>query len=417
MVIRLPSIACVLLHGTAHAPVLALARRLFSADEILDMHEAPHDALVVRVAKRAAAGLTTAIVEGGAPVGAHRLRVALASAARENYVRRFAIVLPEAVRVEPRIDARLKADGYREVVLLDDAGVAAARLAREPMPTDQRHQAGPFDIVGDVHGCADELQELMRNLGYRVDWEGSGSGSGSGSGGGRRAGSRFALPAVAAPPGRRMVFVGDLVDRGPRSADVLRVVLAMIRDGSALLVPGNHDVKFLRWLDGQKPAITHGLDATVASLDGAPPEFLAAVRATLAGLWSHLWLDGGRLAVAHAGILEPMLGRATPRVRHFCLYGDTSGEKDAKGLPVRYNWAAGYRGETAIVYGHTPIETPAWQNNTLCIDTGCCFGYRLTALRWPERDIVSVPARATYTRLLRALGHPPDRGPATPVPD
>lgn len=403
MNIKLPRIACVLLHGVHTAPAMELARRLFAPGEIFDMHEHAQEDLVAIVASRSAAGQMTAIVEAGSPVGAHRARVALASAARENYVRRFGLAMPDALASEPKIEARLKTDGYREVFVLDEAGMDDLRIEREPMPTDVRHERGAFDIIGDVHGCADELATLLGKLGYRVTWPSQADPATS---------PGLGLPSVETPPGRRIIFVGDLVDRGPRSADVLRLVLAMTRSGGALLVPGNHDMKFLRWLKGEKVAMTHGLDATVRSLEGAPPRLLVAVRDMLSALWSHLWLDEGRLAVAHAGLLEPMLGRATPRVRHFCLYGDTSGEKDANGLSIRYNWAADYSGSTAIVYGHTPVADAEWQNNTICVDTACCFGGKLTALRWPEREIVSVPALATYAQLMRPLGHPPARAAA-----
>lgn len=399
MTIRLPEIACVLVYGVARDAAVALAGRLFSADEIFDMHDHSARALTQAVATRAAAGLMTCIVEAGSPPGAHKLRVALASAARDNFVRRFAMLMPDATAREPKIEARLKADGYREVVAVAEHELETVRLDRQRMPTDLRHEAGPFDIIGDVHGCGDELEELLARLGYRVTFEG------------RKPARRCT---VTAPPGRRVVFVGDLVDRGPRSADVLRIVVEMVRSSAALLVPGNHDVKFLRWLDGQKVAMTHGLDATLRDLEGESPEFLASVRQLLKSLWSHVWLDGGKLAVAHAGITEPMIGRATPRLRHFCLYGDTTGERDASGLPVRYHWALDYRGPTSVVYGHTPVADAEWLNNTLCIDTGCCFGGKLTALRWPEREIVTVPARAIHTPPLRPFGHPPGRPPACP---
>ena len=103
-----------------------------------------------------------------------------------------------------------------------------------------------------------------------------------------------------------------------------------------------------------------------------------------------------------------MIGSTTGHTRNFCLYGDTDGT-DAVGLPIRYHWAAVYSGNTTIVYGHTPIFEPAWVNNTLCIDTGCCFGGAITALRWPEKEIVSVPAREAYAERRRAFGHPPLR--------
>lgn len=253
------------------------------------------------------------------------------------------------------------------------------------MRIDLRQEHGPFDIIGDVHGCADELITLLATLGYRVH--------------GDAAGRPRAV--AATPPGRRAVFVGDLVDRGPRSPDVLRIVMAMVEAGQAYCVIGNHDAKFMRWLKGHNVQLTHGLAQTAAQMRAEPADFHQQALAFLEALPSHVWLDGGRLAVAHAGIKEHMLGSALQSVRAFCLYGETTGENDEFGLPIRLNWAEHYRGKTAIVYGHTRVEEAVWLNNTICIDTGCCFGDRLTALRWPEREIVSVPAARVYTPSLR----------------
>lgn len=259
---------------------------------------------------------------------------------------------------------------------------------------DLRAETGPFDIIGDVHGCADELVELLRALSYSVTLVGEGPE--------RRV-------TVSCTHARRVIFVGDLVDRGLRAPDVLRIVLAMVDAGIALAVPGNHDVRFLRWLDGKPVKPTHGLDTTIAQFEAEAPELRERVRTFISTLPSYLWLDGGRLAVAHAGIKEGMLGRGSAEVRGFCLYGETSGEMDEFGLPIRYHWAAEYRGPTSIVYGHTPVPEPDWVNNTLCIDTGCCFGGKLSALRWPEREVVSVPAARVYTASMRPFGHPPVR--------
>lgn len=261
-------------------------------------------------------------------------------------------------------------------------------------PADRRDDPGPFDIIGDVHGCAAELEQLLGRLGYGVHW--------SGEPGAVRV-------SVTAPAGRRAIFVGDLVDRGPRSPDVLRIVMAMVAQGTAFAVPGNHDVKFVRWLEGKTVAMTHGLDRTAAQFEGEPKSFRVAVRAFFKELPIYLWLDGGRLAVAHAGIKGGMLGQNTGEVRRFCLYGETSGETDKFGLPIRYHWAAEYRGETSVVYGHTPVPAPGWVNNTICVDTGCCFGGKLSALRWPEREVVSVTAEGVYTVPVRPFGHPPLR--------
>lgn len=116
----------------------------------------------------------------------------------------------------------------------------------------------------------------------------------------------------------------------------------------------------------------------------------------LDGLVSHAVLDDGRLVVAHAGMKEVYQGRSSGRVREFALFGETTGETDAFGLPVRLQWARDYRGQAAVVYGHTPVAEAEWVNNTINIDTGCVFGGRLTALRWPERELVSVSAGRTY---------------------
>jgi len=113
-------------------------------------------------------------------------------------------------------------------------------------------------------------------------------------------------------------------------------------------------------------------------------------------LISHYVLDGGKLVVSHAGLIERLQGRASARVRSFCLYGQTTGETDEFGLPVRYPWANDYRGRAMVLYGHTPVPAPEWVNGTLCLDTGCVFGGRLTALKYPEREIVSVPAARVY---------------------
>jgi hypothetical protein len=257
---------------------------------------------------------------------------------------------------------------------------------------DQREDSGPFDIIGDVHGCAGELEKLLAKLGYAVSWRGEPSSP---------------SVVVSAPHGRRVVFVGDLVDRGPRAPDALRIVMSMVEAGVALVVPGNHDVKFQRWLDGKDVKPSHGLDRTIAQMEMQPKAFKTQVRDFLKGLPIYLWLDGGKLAVAHAGIKEHMLGRVSGEIRRFCLYGETSGETDKFGLPIRYHWAAHYRGNTAVVYGHTPVPDADWVNNTICVDTGCCFGGKLTALRWPEREIVTVPAADIYTMPVRPFGHPP----------
>jgi len=264
-----------------------------------------------------------------------------------------------------------------------------------PLPkTDWRRVHGPFDVIGDVHGCADELVALLEKLGYWVRLEGEGAA--------RRA-------VTEAPHGRRAFFVGDLVDRGPKSPDVVRIVLAMAARGHAFSVIGNHDDKFLRWLEGHDVKMANGLERTVAQFAGEDQAFRDKTRAFLESLPSYAWLEDGRLVVAHAGLKQDMLGRNTQAVRRFCLYGDTSGRLDAAGLPERFNWAVDYHGLPMILYGHTPVVEAERVNNTVCLDTGCVFGGKLTGLRWPEQELVSVPALEEYAPLRRGFGLPPPR--------
>lgn len=283
----------------------------------------------------------------------------------------------------------LQREGFRQVwKLSSEAEIDAAIVERKPLWTDKRHDQGPFDIIGDIHGCADELQDLLVAMGYAVVW-------------GETGGERSVV--VTPPAGRKAVFVGDLVDRGPNSPDVLRIVMSMVAAGTAYCVQGNHERKFGRWLEGRKVTIAHGLQQTIDQYEGTDRCFRAALPAFLDDLRSHVWLDGGRLAVAHAGLKAEMIGRGSGAVREFALYGETTGEIDEFGLPVRADWAADYRGETAVVYGHTPMPEAQWVNNTLCIDTGCVFGGKLTALRWPEKTLVEVSARQVWCEPMRPL--------------
>ena len=167
----------------------------------------------------------------------------------------------------------------------------------------------------------------------------------------------------------------------------------------------------LRALRGKNVTRTHGLAQSLEQLEAEPPEFSKEVAEFIDSLVGHYVLDEGKLVVAHAGLPERMQGRASGAVRAVALYGDTTGETDEYGLPVRYPWAEDYRGSAFVVYGHTPVPEAVWVNKTICIDTGCVFGGRLSALRYPERELVSVPAHEVYYEPTRPLG------PAEPVAD
>jgi protein phosphatase len=288
----------------------------------------------------------------------------------------------------------LRKEGFRHVFVLETPEeVEAAAIERTPLWNDRTGEHGPFDVIGDVHGCCDELEALLGRLGYEIA---AVAPSGPAFVGGA---------AYAHPEGRRAIFVGDLVDRGPRILDTLRIVATMVAGGSALCVPGNHDVKLLKKLQGKNVQVTHGLAETLAEIDALPDEvrepFCAELVGFLDGLVSHYVLDGGDLVVAHAGMKQEMQGRGSGKVRDFALYGETTGETDEFGLPVRHDWAREYRGHATVVYGHTPIPEPEWLNRTVNIDTGCVFGGKLTALRYPEMEFVSVPAARTYCESVK----------------
>lgn len=305
--------------------------------------------------------------------------------AERNAVRPDRAGMPRRVIKRHRAELRrslrgLEREGFRKVhVLRDVAEVDTAEVVLERRYNDLRHLTGPFDIIGDIHGCRSELETLLAELGYENG---------------------------AHPDGRTAVFVGDLVDRGPDSPGVLRLVMSMVAAGNALCVPGNHENKLGRYLKGRNVQITHGLAETVEQLereDEKDPDFREQVREFIDGLVSHYVLDGGDLVVCHAGLPEKYHGRTSGRVRSHALYGDTTGETDEFGLPVRYPWAEDYRGRAAVVYGHTPVPNTSWINNTICLDTGVVFGGKMTALRWPERELVDVPAEKVWYEPVKPL--------------
>ena len=289
----------------------------------------------------------------------------------------------------------LRREGFRYVYVLDTPeDVDAVSIQRVPSWTNRRDETGPFDIIGDVHGCFDELVSLLERLEYRITSPVTGDAGDNGY-------------VVSHPEGRKAVFVGDLVDRGPGVVNVLKLVMSMVADGTALCVAGNHESKLARKMKGRNVQVSHGLSESLEQLELESPEFQQHATRFMDGLISHYVLDAGNLVVAHAGMKEEYLGRASARVRDFCLYGETTGETDEWGLPVRADWAAGYRGNAMVVYGHTPVAEPVWLNRTINVDTGCVFGGRLTALRYPENELVSVPAARVHYEPVRPLAGGP----------
>ncbi len=288
-----------------------------------------------------------------------------------------------------RTARKLRKEGFgRTYTIGSVAELDAVEVVRTRMWTDRRAETGPFDIIGDVHGCHTELIALLAQLGYDTE----------------------ARP-IAHPDGRQAVFLGDLVDRGPGVTEVLETVMDMVDAGTALCILGNHENKLSRALAGRNVTRSHGLVESLEQLEARSPEFRERVVGFLDGLISHYILDGGDLVVAHAGLPERYHGRASGRVRSLAIYGDTDGETDEFGFPIRYPWAEEYRGKAAVVYGHTPVPAAEWVNNTICLDTGSVFGGALTALRWPERELVSVDAPEYYAPTRPLVAESAERPP------
>ncbi len=412
-----PALSLVVLVGASGSGKSTFAARLFGPFETLSSDwcrgvvsndpedqsatDAAFDLLHHAAGLRLRAGLLTVVDATNVQPHARRELVALA---REHDVLPVAIVLDppqevcvarNAARTDRSVPSRVVArqrdqlrrslrglgrEGFRTVHVLHGVEeIDAATIERRPLRSDRRDEAGPFDVIGDVHGCRGELETLLGRLGYVIVRDDAG----------RPVDARH-------PEGRRALFVGDLVDRGPDSAGVLRLVMGMVGAGHALAVPGNHEAKLVRALDGRPVQTAHGLAGTLAQLAAEPEEFRREVRDFCDGLVAHLVLDEGRLVVAHAGLKEEYHNRASGRVRAFALYGDTTGESDEDGLPVRLPWADDYRGKAMVLYGHTPSADAVWVNNTMCLDTGCVFGGRLSALRYPEKEVVQVSAEQVW---------------------
>ncbi len=387
MHIKVPELALVVVTGTPESARLDFCARNFKESELLDD--------IHNLSSRLEAGGLTVYSQSEL---AATERIELLKRASENDVDCVAILLDTQKRTvsqRARQHSTLKDDGFRHAYVLTSLEqIGQTDIERLPLSCNLGEQTGPFDIIGDVHGCIDELDMLLQKLGYDICPE---------------SGYR-----IIHPDGRQIVFLGDLVDRGPDAPAVLRLVMAAVNSGRGFCVPGNHDAKLLRHLNGHKVSITHGLKETLEQFEVQPTEFKLAVQDFLDPLPSHLILDGGKLVVAHAGIKESYQGRSSGRIRAFCHYGDTNGETDSFGLPVRYNWALDYSGEAMVVYGHTPVQNASWLNKTICIDTGCVFGGKLTALRYPSKEVVSVPANKTYYDTPRPFLNSPAWGSANP---
>ncbi|MEQ6388294.1 bis(5'-nucleosyl)-tetraphosphatase PrpE [Bacillaceae bacterium S4-13-58] len=230
-----------------------------------------------------------------------------------------------------------------------------------------------IDIIGDVHGCYDELMDLFKKLGYSFEDH---------------------LPKHAS---RVPVFLGDLTDRGPKSIEVMRLVYKLvIEENRGKYIPGNHCNKLYRFFLGNPVKQQHGLETTVAEWEELSPRDQKEVKEEFITLYEtaplYLQLPEVNAVVAHAGIKRDMIGKKGKRVETFVFYGDITGKTLPNGMPERLDWAEEDTGGDWIIYGHTPVREPRVIGKTMNIDTGCVFGGKLTAFQLPEENIVSVPS-------------------------
>jgi protein phosphatase len=418
--IRLPEISLVLLVGPSGAGKSTFARKYFLPTEVissdncralvsddendLSATDAAFELLHFMAEKRLKMGKITVI---DALNIRREDRARLVQLAKDNYALAAAIVLETPIRnLFDRHNSRTDRnfgknvlehqynDFKRSIKTIEREGFSyvhfvnpeeEVNIVRQKLWNNKREEGGAFDIIGDIHGCFDELTELLAKLRYTIE---------------RSPDGHFV---VQHPENRRVIFLGDLTDRGNNSTEVLRLAMDMVKSQKAFCVCGNHDDKLNKFLHGKNVNPGHGLEKTIRQLEHTSREFRSEVKAFLDGLMAHYVLDGGKLVVAHGGLPEEMHGRAAAAVRSFCLFGETTGEIDEFGLPVRHNWARQYRGKAMVVYGHTPIPESEWLNNTINLDTGCVFGGKLSALRYPEKEIVSVDAKQTYYEPVRPL--------------
>lgn len=275
-----------------------------------------------------------------------------------------------------KLEEQLKQTGFQKGQYHCHTSSTAPEIEISPIP-QICSVPPPYDIIGDVHGCCAELRLLFEKLGYLED-----------------------NGIFQHPQNRTPIFIGDIGDRGPCSIDTINLALNMAKKNKALYVIGNHCIKLARYFEGRDIKQIHGVETTIKELKSLNKIKLETLKKEylelIESLPYYLILDEGKLAAAHAGIKEEMIGRDHSAIRHFCFFGAKTGRTLDNGLPERLDWAADYRGKPLIVYGHTPVNAPVFINNTINIDQGCVFGGSLTALRYPEMTTLSVPAFKTY---------------------
>jgi protein phosphatase len=370
MRVTIPELSLVLLIGPESSGKSTFAARHFRSSEVLSLDtmrrmvadddrdegavEAGWGALLELAARRMHQGRLTVI--DADLTSASRRQPLLQLAAEQNYI-------PAAFLFGRAGEAAvIDGEGFRRIYRFSSLEeIAAAEVHRLPLWSNRQDECGPFDIIGSVYGRYPELVALLRKLGYQLD------------------------PHIEHPRGRKLVFLGDLVDYGTRNADVLRLVINAVDSGAAYAVPGDHDDRLVRWLRGETVHPDEAMAPTIAELSSVSPDFRQHVETFLHSSVSHYVLDKGNLVVAHAGLKESLQGRGSAAVRHFALYGEA-------------RWVFEYQGAARVVYSHPAVDEPLWLNQTVNL----CTASGLTALRYPEMQIVTPALAAPQDQVAMA---------------
>ena len=237
-----------------------------------------------------------------------------------------------------------------------------------------------FDIIGDVHGCYDELLALLAPLNWALDENG--------------------VFRNTVNPERTLVFCGDLGDRGPNSLGVFTAVRKSIEAGTAKCVRGNHENKAGKYFVKKNTKLRGGLETTVKEIEAAG---WSEDEQTAFGQWClslPAWIklelpDGSPLVVVHACL---PFNLEDPKSEGKAIYGIPTGY-DANGFPTRLDWAQKYRGKATVVHGHDVIGLePRLLNKVWNLDTGGVFGGRLTCLQLPEEKIHQIDCQKYWEK-------------------
>ncbi len=401
MKITIPNLSLVVLIGCSSSGKTTFARKHFKKDEIISV-DTSNESLINKITKRLEDGLLTVIDATNLIDSSRKVLINLAyeynistvaivlntpekECLRRNKIKEKDIVNECVIKNQTSYITKsiktLETEGFEKVYVLNSVSeIDDAIIEIISLKNNLKNVDGPFDIIGDIHGCYDELLLLIKKLGYQVNND-----------------------LVYHNDGRKLIFLGDLVDRGPKVDLVLKLVMNLFRNDLAYIVSGNHDIKLVRLLDGKNVKLNNGLQETVDQLKSYPKLFIEDVKKFLEDLESHYVFDHGNLVVAHAGLKEEYHGRESKKVKNFAYFGDTTGKEDEYGFPIRLDWAANYKGKALVVYGHTPVQNIEFINNTVNIDTGCVFGGKLSALRYPEKEIVSVDAIEEYAEYAKPI--------------